>query len=274
MIESYVVGLATDQEARELETAMAQSPEVKAAVGAAQLDMERYVQFFSIAPPESVKERIFQRLTTDGAESIVPAGGATDEAYSYPEEEVVKEKRMVGAVWQYIAAAAIIGLIASIYFNYNYRNTINEWENKYQALLFDQEKMVAQQGVHQTKMQEAEQMLERLRQSDLKMVRMYTASKTRPGLLATVYMIPRSEDAYLTVSNLPEPPADQQYQLWGIVNNKPVDAGVFDMGDATKGFQKVKYVPGAQLYAVTLEKKGGSPTPTLTAMYVAGRVGG
>lgn len=274
IIESYVVGLATDQEVRELEAAMAQSPDVKAAVGAAQLDMERYVQFFSVAPPESVKESLFQRLATEGAESIVPGGGSTDEGYSYPEEEVVKEKRMVSAAWQYIAAAAILGLAASIAFIFNYRKSVDEWKNKYQALLFDQEKMVAQQGTFQTKMQQAEQMLEHLRQSDMKMVRMYTASKARPGLLATVYMMPKSEDAYLTITNLPEPPADQQYQLWGIVNNKPVDAGVFDMGDAAKGFQKVKYVPGAQLYAVTLEKKGGSPTPTLTEMYVAGKVGG
>jgi anti-sigma-K factor RskA len=273
IIESYVVGLATDQEVRELEAAMAQMPEVKAAVEAARLDMERYVQLFAAAPPAEAKDRIFQRLSGEGPDNIVPAGGS-DEGYNYPEEEEpVKEKRMVGAVWQYIAAAAIIGLMASLFFNYNYQMSIAGWEEKYQALLFDKEKVLADQGVHQTKLQAAEQMLDRLRQSDMKMVRMYTASKARPNLLATVYMVPKSEDAYLTVSNLPEPPADQQYQLWGIVNNKPVDAGVFDMGDAAKGFQKVKYVPGAQLYAVTLEKKGGSPTPTLTAMYVAGKVG-
>lgn len=272
LIESYVVGLATDQEVRELLAAMAQMPEVKAAVDAAQLDMERYVQLFSMAPPEDAKDRIFQRLSNEGAETIVPVSGS-DEAYSYPEEEPVREKRMVSAAWQYIAAAAIIGLIASIVFNFNYYKSIGEWKNKYQALLFDQEKAVADKGVYETKMQQAEQMLERLRQTDMRMVKMYTASKSRPNLLATVFMNPKTADAYLTVGNLPEPPADQQYQLWGIVNNVPVDAGVFEMGDAAKGFQKVKYVPGAQLYAVTLEKKGGSPTPTLTAMYVAGKVG-
>ncbi|RPE09443.1 anti-sigma factor [Chitinophaga lutea] len=275
IIESYVVGLATDQEVRELQAAMAQSPDIKAAVDAAQLDMEKYVQLFSIAPPEPVKDRIFQRLTGEGADTIVPVSGGSEETYSYAaaEEEPVKEKRLVSAAWQYVAAAAIIGLIASVYFNFNYYNSVAEWKNKYQALLFDQEKMVADKGVYQTKVQQAEEMLDRLRQADMKMVRMYTASKSRPNLLATVYINPKSADAYLTISNLPEPPADQQYQLWGIVNNVPVDAGVFEMGEAAKGFQKVKFVPGAQLYAVTLEKKGGSPTPTLTAMYVAGKVG-
>lgn len=258
IIESYVVGLATDQEVRELLAAMAQSPEIKAAVEAAQLDMERYVQFFSVAPPEGVKDRIFQRITGEGGETIVPASTTADETYSYSaqEEAPPKEKRLVSAAWQYVAAAAIIGLIASLFFNYTYRNSVTEWKNKYQALLFDQEKVLAEQGTYQTKMQEAERMLNLMRQADMKMVRMYTASKTRPNLLATVYINPKTADAYLTVSNLPEPPADQQYQLWGIVNNVPVDAGVFNMGDSAKGFQKVKFVPGAQLYAVTLEKKG------------------
>lgn len=273
IIESYVVGLATDQEVHELQAAMAQLPDLKTAVDAAQVDMERYVQFFAVTPPAEVKERIFQRITGDVAEAAAAAGSGED-GYSYtPEEEEVKEKRMVGAAWQYVAAAAIIALLASVYFNYNYRNTIGEWETKYQALAADKEKALENQGGYQAKMQQAEQMLEQLRRSDMKMVRMYTASKTRPNLLATVYMMPKSEEAYLTISNLPEPPEGQQYQLWGIVNNKPVDAGVFDTGDAAKGYQKVKYVPGAQLYAVTLEKKGGSPTPTYTAMYVAGKVG-
>lgn len=273
IIESYVVGLATDQEVRELLAAMAQSTEVKAAVDAAQLDMERYVQLFSARPPENVKDRIFQRLNNEGAEAIVPAGGSSDEAYAYPEDEPVKEKRLVGAIWQYVAAAAIIGFAASLVYIFNMKGSVNEWKNKYQALLFDQEKLVADNNLHQTKLQQAELMLEQLRNADLKMVRMYTASKARPNLLATVYLNAKAGDVYLTVNNLPEPAADQQYQLWGLVNGVPVDAGVFDMGGATKGFQKMKYVPGANMYAVTLEKKGGSPTPTLTAMYVAGKVG-
>jgi len=34
----------------------------------------------------------------------------------------------------------------------------------------------------------------------------------------------------------------------------------------------MKNIPKAQAFAITLEKKGGSVTPTLSAMYVMGKV--
>ena len=36
--------------------------------------------------------------------------------------------------------------------------------------------------------------------------------------------------------------------------------------------QKMKVIPQAEMFAVTLEKEGGSPTPTLDEMYVAGKI--
>jgi anti-sigma-K factor RskA len=41
-----------------------------------------------------------------------------------------------------------------------------------------------------------------------------------------------------------------------------------------KALQKMKEVTSAQVFAVTLEKKGGSETPSLDQMFVAGKVAG
>lgn len=276
IIESYVAGLATDQEVRELVAAMAQYPEVKAAADAAQLDMERYINMQAVAPPDIVKDRIFQIVNNDGVETAVPVSGSTfsagmpDDGYSLEDEPA----RVISAArkWQWVAAAAVAGLITSVAFNVNYLNRSNEWKGKYEALLVDQTKVLAQSEVYQTKMKQSDDMLAMMRNPDVKAVRMFTATKERPNLLATVFWNPKTKDVMLTVNNLPEPAADQQYQLWAIVNGVPVDAGVFEMGDTAKGFQKMKAIEGAQMFAVTLEKKGGSPTPTLTAMYLAGKV--
>ncbi|RPD40983.1 anti-sigma factor [Chitinophaga barathri] len=273
IIESFVAGLATDQEVRELQASMVQFPEIKAAVEAVQLDMERYVNMQSVTPPEVVKDRVFQLINNEGVETAVPVSGGSysEEESGYPDEPKVVQ--LVSPVWKYVAAAAIIGLLASVWMNVQYFNSSNEWQGKYQALLTDKDKMMADNQVMQTRMDESEKMLSTLR--TMKMVPMYTVTPTRPGLLATVYWNPKSEEVLLTVNNLPAPAPDQQYQLWGIVNGKPVDAGVFDMDKASKGFAKMKtMVAGAQMFAITLEKKGGSPTPTLTAMYVAGKVSG
>lgn len=273
IIESFVAGLATDQEVRELQAAMAQYPEVKAAADAAQLDMERYVTMQSIAPPPAVRDRIFQLINNEGMETAVPVGAYAAEEQSLYATDEPKEVKLVSPAWRYVAAAAILGLLASVWMNVQYSNSSNDWKGKYEALLTEKDKMIADNSAMQTRMQTSEQMLQSLR--GMKMVPMYTVTPTRPGLLATVYWNPKSEEVMLTVTNLPAPAADQQYQLWGIVNGKPVDAGVFEMDAAVKGFAKMKsMVPGAQMFAITLEKKGGSPTPTLTAMYVAGKVQG
>jgi anti-sigma-K factor RskA len=74
----------------------------------------------------------------------------------------------------------------------------------------------------------------------------------------------------LNVDKLPMPPSDKQYQLWALKDGKPYDAGVFDMtGDMH--MMPVK-IGEADAFAVTLEKKGGSPTPTLTQLYMMGKI--
>ena len=62
---------------------------------------------------------------------------------------------------------------------------------------------------------------------------------------------------------------EKQYQLWEIVNGKTVDAGMLDN---CTGLCKLKNIPSAQAFAITLENKGGSPTPTMSALYVMGAV--
>jgi anti-sigma-K factor RskA len=48
-----------------------------------------------------------------------------------------------------------------------------------------------------------------------------------------------------------------------------VDAGV--LGDCN-GLCKLSNITKAQAFAITLEKKGGSPTPDLTQLHVLGKV--
>ena len=93
-----------------------------------------------------------------------------------------------------------------------------------------------------------------------------------PASYATVYWDTTSKDVYLLVNNLPRPASDKQYQLWALLDGKPIDVGMID-NDSFIGEKKLllqmKNVSGAQAFAITLEKKGGNPTPQ-GAMYVMG----
>jgi anti-sigma-K factor RskA len=62
------------------------------------------------------------------------------------------------------------------------------------------------------------------------------------------------------VNNLPQPATDKQYQLWALMNGQPIDLGVFARDERL--LIKMKNVQNAQAFAITVEPKGGSTTPT------------
>ena len=91
-----------------------------------------------------------------------------------------------------------------------------------------------------------------------------------PASFATVYWDTASHDVWLLANNLPMPASDKQYQLWAIFDGKPVDLGVFDI-KKEKLLIRAKNAQGAEAFAITLEKKGGNPTPA-GDMYVMGKL--
>jgi len=88
-----------------------------------------------------------------------------------------------------------------------------------------------------------------------------------PDLLADVYWH-TSKKVFLEIKNLPSAPAGHQYQLWAIVEGKPVDMGMY----TGKEVQEMKSVDKAEAFAITLEKEGGNTTPTMEELYVMGSI--
>ena len=87
---------------------------------------------------------------------------------------------------------------------------------------------------------------------------------------ALVHWNPETNDVYFNASSLPAL-SNKQYQLWAIVDGKPVDAGVIDLQNST-AFQKMNSIKGANAFAVTIEKIGGSASPSLDTMCLLGNV--
>lgn len=87
---------------------------------------------------------------------------------------------------------------------------------------------------------------------------------------ATVFWDKKTKEVYLHAGSLPEAPEGRQYQIWALVDGKPVNAGMYA---EQKGSQvPLSVVPRAQDFAVTLEKSGGTASPTMTNMYMMGFV--
>jgi Anti-sigma-K factor rskA len=86
---------------------------------------------------------------------------------------------------------------------------------------------------------------------------------------AKIFWIKNTNEVYVEPSGLPDVPKGFQYQLWAIVDGKPVSGGMIIYDKSKKyNIQKMKSFGKAQAFAITLEKEGGSPTPTPDKIYV------
>lgn len=271
IVESYVLGLADHEERAEFERMCAAHAEVKKARELFELALEEQAMTNAITPAKNIKSKIFAEIEI---EREMISTTANDQMLSVPAEAPTRPvAKVVSVGWQrYIAAASIALLLISTALNFYFFNQYKSYSNRYEALLAQQADLAKNNDVLRTRLDTYENTLAMLRDPDMAVIKMPgTNVPTSPdsNSVATVYWNTRSKDVYLMVNNLPQPPSDQQYQLWAIVDGQPIDAGVFDVQN-TAELLRMKNMPRAQVFAVTLEKRGGSTTPQ-GPMYVMGK---
>ena len=281
IIESYVLGLASPEEREEFERLSEQHPEIREARNEFEISLENYVQLNGINPPAHIKSKIFSAIDMEGHQTapsysgsgttpppiIAATGNNYNDDPSLSKVGVRKENFS-----RFLAAAAVILLLMSTALNFYFFNRYREYNDKYQALIASQTEMASHNQILQTRILEYEKTMEMMKDPAMYIVKM-PAIPTSPDPLSatTVYWDTRTKDVYFAVNRLPAPSTDHQYQLWAMVDGKPVDAGVFELKDGA-GMTKMKNIPRAEAFAITLEKKGGSPTPTMDRLYVMGKV--
>jgi len=248
VIESCILGLATEAEQQELETLCATYPEIARAREDFESAMERQLLTDAPSPPAFLKQQIMEHL----------AGAETQKA---PRARALAPVRAL-RIWQWAAAAAIFLLAGTLI-----------WA----IVLSNNNRRLEQANIQLTnQMDEASVQLAQL-QKDSEMllrptVRMASLQPmpVAPSAAAKVFWDTTSKDVYLLINNLPQPASDKQYQLWALIDKQPVDLGVFEVKQ-NRLMVRMKNVQNAEAFAVTLEPKGGSPMPT-GDMYVMGKL--
>ncbi|MCW3088222.1 MAG: anti-sigma factor [Sediminibacterium sp.] len=256
VIESYVLGMADAQDAAELEQLSRQHPEIRQAIDDFELGLEQAALAGAVAPPADVKRRLLGMLAADFA----------DEA-ERPAKVIPMTRRF--SLASYVAAASIILLVVSAALNFYFYSQVRSTSSAYQALLAEKSSLLAENQLTRTTVLDMYQSMQMMSDPAVTKVAMPGVAG-RESSLATVFWDTRSRDVYILPNKLPAAAAGKQYQLWAIVDGKPVDAGVIG---ACAGLCKMKNIPKASMFAITLENAGGSPTPHLDQMYVAGKVG-
>jgi anti-sigma-K factor RskA len=110
-----------------------------------------------------------------------------------------------------------------------------------------------------------------LRSKEYKMIKL-AGTKQAPKASMMVAFNPAKKEVMIDMAamEMPANDAEHQYQLWAMVDGKPVDLGVFDMVADDDGMKRMKAIEDAQAFAVTLEPRGGSKSPTMEQMMVIG----
>lgn len=245
IIESYVMGLASEPERVEFEQYCAQYPELVAARRKFEEKLEAYASENAVPPPPEVKMKVLEAVIN----------------MKNTKTPVRDPVRSIGLL-RFVAAASVVLLIGMAYLYYQTRQQNKDLTGANDRLResLDTTRNILNRIVDEQKV---------VKDPNTLVVNM-VGTQVAPKSSANVYWDSASTNVYLVVKNMPKLPSDQQYQLWALIDNKPKDLGVFDATDE-KVILKMKNTQKAQAFAITIEQKGGSPSPTLKKMQSLGK---
>ena len=260
ILEQYVLGHLSSAESREVEQLAIQYPEIKKEINDIEGALEKYAQLNAVQPSPGLEAKILKKI-----KDKKPATQNNKNALSNKDGASIYK-----LVYRLAIAAFLAAAVWAIYLN----NELTDKENEI-ANLQNQYDVLSTNCSEKLKQKErTEQLFAFLKDRNTSSVEMKGIPEKAPDAVAIVFQNSELKASYLEVVNMPKVPTDKQYQLWAIVNGQPVDMGVFDVViTPDTSFLEVPYIANAQAYAVTIERAGGSPTPTLEEMVVIGNAG-
>lgn len=249
ILESYVLGLANEAEKAEVQKLSEQYPEIRDEIRAIETSLENYAFAHEMTPPAGLDKQIWEKISAEKSNIIDFDSGEKIEISDYPKVE------SKGFFNNYIRFAASILLFASVIGNIYLLNKVDS--TKKDLSLAVNENIQLQKDMKNQKAMMPQE-VDLMMNPDVKMLKL-VGQKASPNSTLMLAFDTKTNKIYLIRPNLPMPPKGKQYQLWAIMGDKPVDAGVFDM---KMRMQELKSSPMPKAFAVTLENEGGSPTPT------------
>lgn len=274
IIESYILGTATDQERQEVECMSHIYPEIEKELRDSEKTMEKFAKAIAVTPPTHVKESILAKIAN--LEQDAPINKTTT---SVKENKLPKEEKELGSVIQLnkklkyslVASVALLLGIGSILLITTQNNTKLEAQIQEKTNELNDTQISLNEEITNTKnsLSQTIAIQELILNKNTKPIQL-GGTDLSPNSSARVFYNTSTNEIVYYNENLPKPSADKQYQLWAIADGTPVDLG---MVDKTSSLLKTKVSEqNVHAFAITLEPNGGSKSPTLDQMYVIGNV--
>lgn len=252
ILEAYAAGLLAENERKEVERNLQLYPALKTELEQIEATQELLLLTTAIQPSVKVKSQLFAALDQQDDKKVLP----------------LKPGNNTMRFWQFAVAASLSLAIVSSFLAYNYYNKWRTTVISLNDLMTRNQQIAEDYNTVNNRISEIETDLRVMTNPDFQRIVM-KGTANAPQALAAVYWNKNSQEVYLSLQNMKELSQENQYQLWAIIDGKPVDVGVFDGNLA--GLIKMKNIgQGAAAFAVTIEPKGGKPSPTLETMQVVG----
>ncbi len=245
IIEMYVMGLCAPEEKAELELLRTQYPQLETAINEFEVSFEKNALLAASATTQQMDAVILNALQNP-VQSVV----------LMPVQAAVKKINWLKP----LTAAAVLLLAASSIFNYTLFKKTEE-----QQLALNKNITVPLPAS--------------LPQSDYNILKSRTITPVamygvgyHSICRCTMFWDKNTGKMYMMIHHLASPGSQKKYQLWAMVNNKPVNIGFVDDSIRDR-FIEMQNVPAdAKSFIVTLENAAGSKTPTLEETYLSGSI--
>jgi hypothetical protein len=205
----YAMRATSPEETQLVEEHLERFPELKEELKEIETSLENYALANSVAPSPAVKEKVFNQLFEGEQEK-------KNEAPVVP--LTVNSKYRVSLFYKSIAAAVFILLVGSMALSYTYYSKYHKAQDELAAV---------QQQLQQ------KEISNKAMTHDLDVVTnkyampvVLNGTPHAPDAVAKIFWMKNTGDVYIDPTNLPKIPAGKQYQLWGIVDGKPVSGGM------------------------------------------------
>ncbi|HEY3405658.1 MAG TPA: anti-sigma factor [Ohtaekwangia sp.] len=256
ILEAYALGELTVEERSAVEQNLALYPELRKELSRIEQTQEELLMKVAIQPRTAVKHELFARIAQQKPE----------------EKEVQLDPEKITTFWRFAAAASVSLALITSYLAYNYYSKWKETQSDLTDLIARSQRMAQDYNQVNERLDKIETDIDVINNPAFKRVIM-KGTPQAPEAIASVYWNENTSEVYLSVQNMKTLAVENQYQLWAIIDGKPVDAGVFDGAGKDGLLLRMKEIgKGASMFAVTIEPRGGKPAPTLETMQVAGPV--
>lgn len=259
ILESYVLGEVSEQERAEVEANLLRYPELREELSKIEEAQEALLMQSAITPPARVRDKLLRQI--DSSEANVRHPEATG-------SKVVPLGTTSVKWWKLATAASVSVAVITSYLALNYKGELRQTRDRLDNLIAQNQQIAQDYNTVNQRLDKIESTIRIIDNPSYRRV-ILKGTDAAQGSLASVYWNESSSEVYLSVQQLRDISKDQQFQLWAIVDGKPVDAGVFNIAE---GIIRMKDIKNASAFAVTIEPQGGSVSPTLSSMQVIGTI--